>query len=85
MEGEIRAKLASALGDATPAALRFVTGPVPSPGADAAAPPPELSPTPAEQAEAAGLSASIADPELRDAARRAAAASLARGRADRGL
>jgi hypothetical protein len=85
MEGEIRAKLASALGDATPATLRFVPGPVPSPGADVASAPATLSPTPAEVAEAVGLSASIADPELRDAVRRAAAASLARGRADRGL
>jgi hypothetical protein len=85
MEAEIRAKLAATVGDATPPALRFAPGPVPSPGADDAAAPPRLAPTPAEEAEAAGLSASIADPELRDAVRRAAAASLARGRSDRGL
>ena len=85
MEGEIRAKLAAAVGEATPPALRFAPRPVPSPGADDAAPPPRLAPTPAEEAEAAGLSASIADPELRDAVRRAVAASLARGRSGRGL
>ena len=85
MEEEIRGKLAAAMGEATPPALRFAPGPVPSPGAEPAAPPPELSPTAAEEEEAAGLSASIADPELREAVRRAAAASLARGRADRGL
>ena len=85
MEDEIRARLEPAAGAATPPALRFATGPVPAPGAEAAEPPPELVPTPAEEAEAAGLSASIGDPELRDAVRRAAAASLARGRAGRGL
>ena len=85
MEAEIRAKLAAAVGEATPPALRFATGPVPSPGADDAAAPTRLSPTPAEEAEAADLSASIADPELRAAVRRAAAASLARGRSGRGL
>jgi len=85
MEEEIRGKLAGAVGDATPGALRFAPGPVPSPGAEPDLTRPELSPTPAEEAEAAGLSASIADPELRDAVRRAAAASLARDRADRGL
>jgi hypothetical protein len=85
MEEEIRGKLVGAVGDATPGALRFAPGPVPSPGAELDAARPELSPTPAEEAEAAGLSAPIADPELRDAVRRAAAASLARGRADRGL
>jgi hypothetical protein len=85
MEGEIRAKLEVAVGGATPPGLRFATGPVPSPGAEAAAAPQELCPTPAEEAEAAGLSASIADPGLRDAVRRAAAASLARGRTDRAL
>jgi hypothetical protein len=85
MEEEIRARLAAAVGDATPPALRFATGPVPSPGAEAADPPQELSATPAEEAEAAELSASIGDPGLRAAVRRAAAASLARGRAGRGL
>jgi hypothetical protein len=85
MEEEIRAKLTAAVGDAAPPALRFATGPVPSPGADGSDAPTAAAPTPAEEAEAAGLTAAIADPELRDAVRRAAAASLARDRADRGL
>ena len=85
MEEEIRAKLEAPTGDATPPALRFATGPVPSPGADPIAPPPQRPPSPADEAEAASLSAAIEDPELREAVRRAAAASLARGRDDRGL
>ena len=44
-----------------------------------------LAPTPPEEAEAASVSAEIEDPELRDAVRRAVAASLAAARADRGL
>jgi hypothetical protein len=85
MADEIRAKLATAVGDSTPQALRFAAGPVPAPGPTPADAPPPPSPTPADEAAAEGLSSSIADPELREAVRRAAAASLARGRADRGL
>ena len=85
MEGEIRAKLEVAVGDATPPSLRFAPGPVPSPGTPSTTPPPQVAPTPAEEAEAASLSARIEDPELRAAVRRAAAASLARGRDGRGL
>ena len=85
MEDEIRAKLEAAVGEATPPALRFATGPVPSPDADPSVPPRQLSPTSADEAEASSLSAGIEDPGLREAVRRAAAASLARGRDGRGL
>jgi hypothetical protein len=84
MEEEIRAKLRSVLGDATPPALRFAPGPVPSPGVEEPTERPS-SPTPDEDAEAAALSAGIEDPELREAVRRAAAASLAAARDDRGV
>lgn len=83
MEAEVRDKLAAALGDATPPALRFATGPVPSPPAEEEAPvrPPE--PTPEEVSRSAVVSAGIEDPELREAIRRAVAASLAAGRGGR--
>ncbi len=80
LEEEIRAKLHAELGDATPPALRFAVGPVPSPGADDTAPPPVPPPTPDDEARAASLTAAIDDPTLREAVRRAAAASLAAGR-----
>ena len=83
MQDEVRAKLEAALGDATPPALRFAAGPVPSPGQDPPSARPPISPTPAEHALADSLSSGIDDPELREAVRRAAAASLARGRDDR--
>jgi len=83
MEAEIRAKLAVAVGDAAPPSLRFATGPVPSPPAADDEREPAPSPTPEEAAQAASLAAGIDDPALRDAVRRAAAASLARGRGDR--
>jgi hypothetical protein len=85
MAAEIRAKLAPAVGDSTPQALRFAAGPVPAPGPASADAPAPLAPTPADVSAAERMSSSIADPELRAAVRRAAAASLARGRADRGL
>lgn len=85
MEVEVRAKLHATLGDATPPALRFAAGPVPSPEADPEAVPTPVVPTLAEESEAASLSADIGDPDLREAVRRAAAASLARGRHDRGV
>ena len=84
MEAEIRAKLAASLGDATPHALRFAPGPVPSPPA-AEERPPAPSPTTEEAARAASLTAGIEDPALREAVRRAVAASLARGRGGRSV
>ena len=85
MEAEIRAKLAVSLGDATPPTLRFAPGPVPSPPAAEEERPPAPSPTAEEAARAASLTAAIEDPALREAVRRAAAASLARGRGGRSV
>jgi hypothetical protein len=85
MEAEVRAKLAASLGDATPPAIRFATGLVPSPPADDERVPEPLAPTPDERSAAAALAAEIEDPKLRAAVREAVAASLARGRGDRAV
>ena len=85
LEEEIRAKLRPELGDATPPALRFAPGPVPSPGADDDDPQPVPPPTPEDDARAALLTAEIDDPTLREAVRRAAAASLSAARDDRAV
>ena len=85
MEAEVRRKLEASLDVAAPSSLRFAPGPVPGPaGPDE----PRLRapvPTPEEDATAAALSASIEDPRLREAVRKAAAASLAKGRGDRAV
>jgi hypothetical protein len=80
MEEQVREKLQLALGDGTPPSLRFAAGPVPSPEGDPEPARPPVVPTPAEEAEAASATSTIDDPGLREAMRRAAAASLARGR-----
>ncbi len=85
LEEEIRAKLHAELGDATPPALRFAPGPVPSPGADDHDPQPVAPPTPEDDARAASLSSGIDDPALREAVRRAAAASLSAARDGRAV
>ena len=85
LEVEIRAKLRAELGDATPPALRFAPGPVPSPGADDHEPQPVPPPTPEDEARAALLTAAIDDPALREAVRRAAAASLSAARDGRAV
>ena len=85
LEEEIRAKLCEAVGDATPPSLRFAPGPVPSPGEDDGPTPTATSPTAEDDALAAAMTSAIDDPELRDAVRRAAAASLAAARDDRGV
>ena len=85
LEEEIRAKLRPELGDATPPALRFAPGPVPSPGADDDDPRPVPPPTPEDDARAALLTAEIDDPTLREAVRRAAAASLSAARDGRAV
>lgn len=85
LEEEIRGKLHAEMGEATPPALRFAPGPVPSPGADDEAPLPVPPPTPEDDARAASLTAAIDDPTLRDAVRRAAAASLAAARDGRAV
>ena len=83
MEAEIREKLAAVLGEATPPTLRFAPGPVPSPAAPEEAPARPPAPSAEEASAATALVAGIEDPELREAVRRAAAASLARARGDR--
>jgi hypothetical protein len=83
MEAQIREKLAGTLGEATPPAVRFAPGPVPAPPAPEEAPAPTPAPSPEEASAAASLAAGIEDPGLREAVRRAAAASLARARGGR--
>ena len=85
MEEEVRAKLRQAIGDATPPSLRFAPGPVPSPGAEERPEREVPEPTAEERSRAASLSAAIEDSELREAVRRAVAASLAAARADRAV
>jgi hypothetical protein len=85
MREEIRAKLESAMGEATPPAIRFAPGPVPAPPAEPRVPAEALRPTPPDEAAAAVIAARIDDPELREAVRKAAATSLAAARVDRGL
>jgi hypothetical protein len=85
MEAQLLAKLRGLVGDVTPPALRFAVGPLPSPGREPTEAPTPLEPTPEETASAAALSAEIEDPELREAVRKAAAASLARARHGRAV
>lgn len=78
---EITARLATALGDEAPSALRFRVGPVPEPGP--ATPPGRVPAPPPEaldqaSAEADSAASAIGDPELRELVARAARASLAR-------
>ena len=76
------AQLRAELGGATPPALRFAPGPVPAAGA----PEPverHVAVTPADEDEAASLTSAIDDPALREAVRKAVAASLAAARHDR--
>ena len=86
MAAEVLERLRREAGPATPPALRFVPGPIPEPEAAAAdRSRPTLPPTAAEDVgRAAEAAAAITDPELRELVARAAAASLARGRADAG-
>ena len=83
MEADVRDKLAAALGAATPPALRFTPGPVPEPPGPEDAPRSPLAPSPEEDSAATRVAASIEDPGLREAVRRAVSAGLARGRGDR--
>lgn len=81
---EILAKLATAVGEGAPAAIKFSPGPVPSPPSpsDAAvAAPPEIAD--ATRLLAEELTREMTDEELRGTIARAAAASLARAAADR--
>jgi hypothetical protein len=78
LQDEVGAKLVAALGDDAPATLRFAVGLVPEPPADESKPAPTPPiPEPADVELATEIASAIDDPELRDAVRRAAAASLA--------
>lgn len=85
LAGPILERLVAELGDAAPAALRFVPGPIPAPAAD----PPRTSASeplrvrPEEAEMGADLAASIEDEALRELVARTAAAGLARARSDR--
>ncbi len=87
MAPEILEKLREAVPAAAPTGLKFVPGPVPEPPAPLPAEgvPDHLEITPEDIREAARLTAAIEDGDMREAAMRAAAASLARARADRGF
>jgi hypothetical protein len=83
MEADVRAKLTSLIGAAAPSALRFAPGPVPEPAAPEESPERPPPPTAEDVSAAAAIAAGIDDPELREAVRKAAAASLASGRGNR--
>ena len=84
MEDEIRTRLAERI-EEVPPSLRFAPGPVPSPGAVERPPYTLPEPEPEEERWASAVTDPIDDPELREAVRRAAVASLAATRADRDL
>jgi predicted nucleic acid-binding Zn ribbon protein len=87
MAAEILGQLRAEVGDATPAALRVAPGPIPEPMSEQATEAKSHGPRIAseDRAEAAQLASSIDDEELRELVVRAAAASLARARSDRGF
>jgi hypothetical protein len=80
LEADIRARLANALGPDAPPRLRFAPGRLPEPPSE----PPSASrsrapqPSPEDRREAARLTASIEDENLRKVVAKAAASSLAR-------
>jgi hypothetical protein len=79
LEDTIRARLAEQLDGPAPGRLRFAPGRVPEPGPASEEVPKRTvpAPSPRERAAAEELAAGIADPGLREAVARAAAASLA--------
>jgi hypothetical protein len=81
---QVLAALRENISEAAPTAIRFAAGPLPAPTdlerAERATP---AEPSSEDVAEAAELTSSLADAELRDLVARAAAASLARARSDR--
>ena len=84
---EILAKLAAAVGDGAPGAVKFAPGPLPAPPAPL---PAEALPTPPAVDDetrrlASELTAAMSDEELRETIARAAAASLAKAASDRGF
>lgn len=86
---EILERLAHALGDVAPPRVRFRVGPVPEPERALKIAPGTTKSRPAATAEtragAEAAASSIEDPELRGLVQRAAQASLARARSDRGF
>jgi Dna[CI] antecedent, DciA len=87
LAADVLDRLRAAMPDSAPAALRFAPGRVPaagradeSPGRVDAEPP-----TRDDRGRGAAIAAGIDDPELRGLVARAAAASLARARSDRGV
>jgi predicted nucleic acid-binding Zn ribbon protein len=87
MASEILEQLRAEVGEATPPALRVAPGPIPEPPSEQATERASRGPEigSADRAEAAALASSIDDEELREVVARAAAASLARARSDRGF
>lgn len=78
MSATIRERLEAALESSAPASLRFAPGRLPEPGGEDVETSKRIVPAPSPQAVAAGeeIAAGIADPTLREAVARAAAASL---------
>jgi hypothetical protein len=78
LSATIRERVAAALESAAPATLRFAPGRLPEPAGEAVEEGKRTVPTPSPAAVAAGeeIAAGIADPALREAVARAAAASL---------
>jgi hypothetical protein len=86
LEDEVRGNLAAAVGASCPPRMRVAVGPVPEPsGPDPDATPHPPSVTADDAALAADVASAIEDPALRELVQRAAAASLAARRSDRGL
>jgi predicted nucleic acid-binding Zn ribbon protein len=87
LESTVRSRLRERLGAEAPQGLRFSVGPLPERGPEAVKERARTVPkaAPEDEAHGAELAAAIGDPELRKLVAKAAAASLARGRADRGV
>jgi len=85
--GQLEAGIRESLGALAPARIRFAPGPLPEAGEEVGE---EARPAPVEvsledRARGAQLAGGIADENLRKVVARAAAASLARARADRSV
>jgi Dna[CI] antecedent, DciA len=88
LEADVLEKLRAALADSAPPRLRFAVGSLPEPGRADLEEAPERAPaqpSAEEQAEGARIAGSMRHSELRALVARAAAASLARNAAGRGL
>ena len=82
LEGEIRARLATAVGELAPARIRFAVGRIPETGSDPAPEAKTSEPKVSAEhfAEGERVASSIEDPRLREAVAKAVAASLAAAR-----